>query len=164
MTTLRTPLMAIESPNRPCRTSAPYLEFYIASEGPLRGEACGARLGSVHRIQRFGSLAGLGHNSNVGNFFDISKARAWDAFFISSNHSHPSFSPYSETMKSLKRGRAADANASSISSKVYIRSTKSGKVQKIVREQYLRKDIPCSSQLCTSCASTTAVNANGVGK
>ncbi|KAH0140137.1 ribonuclease R, partial [Aureobasidium melanogenum] len=31
------------------------------------------------------------------------------------------------------------------------RSTKSGKVQKIVRELYLREDIPCSSRLCAHC-------------
>ncbi|OAL21888.1 hypothetical protein AYO20_11289 [Fonsecaea nubica] len=64
-------------------------------------------------------------------------------------------------MKSLKRGLAADATAGNISSKVFIRSTKSGRVQKVVREQYLRKDIPCSSQLCTACASTAAPDANG---
>ncbi|KAI6874528.1 ribonuclease R, partial [Hortaea werneckii] len=33
----------------------------------------------------------------------------------------------------------------------YLRTLKSGKVQKIVRELYLRQDIPCSSQLCTAC-------------
>ncbi|KAL1306709.1 hypothetical protein AAFC00_005378 [Neodothiora populina] len=55
-------------------------------------------------------------------------------------------------MTSLKRSLAADgSNASSLSSKVYIRSTKSGKVQKIVRELYLRDDIPCSSKLCSQC-------------
>ena len=67
-------------------------------------------------------------------------------------------------MKSLKRGLAADPNAANISSKVYLRSTKSGRVQKIVREQYLRKDIPCSSQLCRTCASTAAATANGIGE
>lgn len=67
-------------------------------------------------------------------------------------------------MKSLKRGLAADPNAANISSKVYIRSTRSGRVQKVVKEQYLRKDIPCSSQLCSSCASTAAADANGVGE
>ncbi|KIX00128.1 uncharacterized protein Z518_10265 [Rhinocladiella mackenziei CBS 650.93] len=65
-------------------------------------------------------------------------------------------------MKSLKRGLTADPNATNISSKVFIRSTKSGRVQKVVREQYLRKDIPCSSQLCPSCAGTAAANAVGV--
>ncbi|KAI1621260.1 hypothetical protein EDD37DRAFT_581308 [Exophiala viscosa] len=65
-------------------------------------------------------------------------------------------------MKSLKRGLAADPSATNISSKVFVRSTKSGRVQKVVREQYLRKDIPCSSQLCSACASTAAANASGV--
>ncbi|KAG9665579.1 ribonuclease R, partial [Aureobasidium melanogenum] len=54
-------------------------------------------------------------------------------------------------MTSLKRSYAADSAASNLSSKVYIRSTKSGKVQKIVRELYLREDIPCSSRLCAHC-------------
>ncbi|KAI5466700.1 hypothetical protein BGZ63DRAFT_345438 [Mariannaea sp. PMI_226] len=54
-------------------------------------------------------------------------------------------------MTSLKRAHDADALASNISSKVYVRSTRSGKVQKIVREVYLRTDIPCSSQLCRVC-------------
>lgn len=54
-------------------------------------------------------------------------------------------------MTSLKRLYAADSAASNLSSKVYIRSTKSGKVQKIVRELYLREDIPCSSRLCAHC-------------
>ncbi|KAF1943253.1 RNB-domain-containing protein [Clathrospora elynae] len=52
---------------------------------------------------------------------------------------------------SLKRSTAADRGQSNISSKVYVRSTKSGKVQKIVRELYLRQDIPCSSNLCRAC-------------
>ncbi|KAF2869881.1 hypothetical protein BDV95DRAFT_497669 [Massariosphaeria phaeospora] len=52
---------------------------------------------------------------------------------------------------SLKRSTAADRGQSNLSSKVYVRSTKSGKVQKIVRELYLRQDIPCSSNLCKSC-------------
>ncbi|KAL5594524.1 hypothetical protein BROUX41_001450 [Berkeleyomyces rouxiae] len=54
-------------------------------------------------------------------------------------------------MTSLKRGGDADPLAGSISSKVYVRSTRSGKVQKIVREVYLRQDIPCSSKLCNQC-------------
>ncbi|KAF2706831.1 RNB-domain-containing protein [Pleomassaria siparia CBS 279.74] len=52
---------------------------------------------------------------------------------------------------SLKRSNAADRGQTNLSSKVYVRSTKSGKVQKIVRELYLRQDIPCSSNLCKSC-------------
>lgn len=52
---------------------------------------------------------------------------------------------------SLKRSSAADRGQANLSSKVYVRSTKSGKVQKIVRELYLRQDIPCSSNLCRKC-------------
>lgn len=62
-------------------------------------------------------------------------------------------------MKSLKRS-FGDSTAN-ISSKVFIRSLKSGRVQKVVREQYLRKDIPCSSQLCSACASNAAADASG---
>ncbi|KKA29129.1 hypothetical protein TD95_002343 [Thielaviopsis punctulata] len=54
-------------------------------------------------------------------------------------------------MTSLKRLGDADPLAANISSKVYVRSTRSGKVQKIVREVYLRQDIPCSSKLCHVC-------------
>ena len=52
---------------------------------------------------------------------------------------------------SLKRSNAAERGGLNLSSKVYVRSTKSGKVQKIVRELYLRQDIPCSSNLCRAC-------------
>ena len=44
-----------------------------------------------------------------------------------------------------------------------MRSTKSGKVQKIVRELYLRQDIPCSSKLCSTCSANAPADANGVG-
>ncbi|XDG10370.1 hypothetical protein ABKA04_009985 [Annulohypoxylon sp. FPYF3050] len=54
-------------------------------------------------------------------------------------------------MTSLKRTQGVDPNSPNLSSKVYVRSTKSGKVQKIVREVYLRQDIPCSSKLCQKC-------------
>jgi exosome complex exonuclease DIS3/RRP44 len=64
-------------------------------------------------------------------------------------------------MTSLKRSLASDPYALNISSKVFVRSTKSGKVQKIVRELYLRQDIPCSSQLCTSCLATAPRDASG---
>ncbi|CAI0652768.1 unnamed protein product [Colletotrichum noveboracense] len=57
-------------------------------------------------------------------------------------------------MTSLKRSFEADPFAANISSKVYVRSTRKGKVQKIVREVYLRQDIPCSSKLCRSCLQT----------
>lgn len=62
-----------------------------------------------------------------------------------------SFRSYTMEYFSLKRSTAADRGQANISSKVYVRSTKSGKVQKIVRELYLRQDIPCSSNLCRAC-------------
>lgn len=64
-------------------------------------------------------------------------------------------------MASLKRTAGADPFAQNISSKVYVRSTKSGKVQKIVREVYLRQDIPCSSNLCQACLKSAPRNAAG---
>ncbi|KAI0882805.1 RNB-domain-containing protein [Annulohypoxylon maeteangense] len=57
-------------------------------------------------------------------------------------------------MTSLKRPQGGDPNSPNLSSKIYVRSTKSGKVQKIVREVYLRQDIPCSSKLCSKCMET----------
>ena len=66
-------------------------------------------------------------------------------------------------MTSLKRS-LGDPFASNISSKVFVRSTKSGKVQKIVRELYLRQDIPCSSKLCSVCSANAPADANGTGK
>lgn len=65
-------------------------------------------------------------------------------------------------MTSLKRSLNTDPYASNISSKVYVRSTKSGKVQKIVRELYLRQDIPCSSRLCSICLANAPRDARGV--
>ena len=62
-------------------------------------------------------------------------------------------------MTSLKRSFAQDAEAGKISSKTFVRSTRNGRVQKIVRELYLRQDIPCSSTLCPSC--TAPVDSNG---
>jgi len=67
-------------------------------------------------------------------------------------------------MTSLKRSLAADPHGSNISSKVFVRSTKNGKVQKIVRELYLRQDIPCSSKICSSCVIIAPADANGIGK
>ncbi|KAI9829730.1 MAG: exosome catalytic subunit dis3 [Phylliscum demangeonii] len=64
-------------------------------------------------------------------------------------------------MTSLKRAHTADGQAANISSKIFVRSTRSGKVQKIVREIYLRQDIPCSSQLCSVCAPHAPTNAEG---
>ncbi|OTA03351.1 Ribonuclease II [Trichoderma parareesei] len=62
-------------------------------------------------------------------------------------------------MTSLKRPQGSDQLAHNISNKVYVRSTRSGKVQKIVREVYLRTDIPCSSNLCRACLSQAPRNA-----
>lgn len=67
-------------------------------------------------------------------------------------------------MTSLKRAHEPGLLASNISSKTYVRSTRSGKVQKIVREVYLRTDIPCSSQLCRACLEFAPRNAAGQGK
>ncbi|KAL8937622.1 MAG: hypothetical protein Q9216_004337 [Gyalolechia sp. 2 TL-2023] len=64
-------------------------------------------------------------------------------------------------MTSLKRSLDTDPHAANISSKVFVRSTKSGKVQKITRELYLRQDIPCSSLLCKSCLANAPRDANG---
>ncbi|KAI1347610.1 RNB domain-containing protein [Xylaria sp. FL0043] len=62
-------------------------------------------------------------------------------------------------MTSLKRSGQTEPN---LSSKIYVRSTKSGKVQKIVREVYLRADIPCSSRLCSRCLVSAPMSATGV--
>ncbi|KAJ5632587.1 Exosome complex exonuclease dis3 [Penicillium lividum] len=64
-------------------------------------------------------------------------------------------------MKSLRRDFSSNPQASNVASKVFVRSTKSGKVQKIVRELYLRQDIPCSSKLCSLCPSIAPADANG---
>ncbi|KAJ9647785.1 exosome catalytic subunit dis3 [Coniosporium tulheliwenetii] len=66
-------------------------------------------------------------------------------------------------MTSLKRSYAADPSAQNLSSKVYVRSTKSGKVQKIVRELYLRQDIPCSSRLCSRCVESAPTDYHNKG-
>jgi hypothetical protein len=65
---------------------------------------------------------------------------------------------------SLKRSTTADHGQSNLSSKVYVRSTKSGKVQKIVRELYLRQDIPCSSNLCRACLEIAPTDYSKKGK
>ncbi|KAF3901418.1 hypothetical protein AA313_de0210258 [Arthrobotrys entomopaga] len=64
-------------------------------------------------------------------------------------------------MTSIKRMLADTSSRDAITSKVYIRSAKSGKVTKIVREIYLRTDIPCSSRLCQACPLTVPVDSNG---
>lgn len=45
--------------------------------------------------------------------------------------------------------------------KVFVRSTKAGNAIKVYREQYLRDDIPCGSQLCAECASISVPDAKG---
>jgi exosome complex exonuclease DIS3/RRP44 len=69
-----------------------------------------------------------------------------------------------ENMTSLKRTYPGDGAATNLSSKVYVRTTRSGKVQKIVREVYLRQDIPCSSRLCTVCPSDAPTNYHRKGE
>ena len=64
-------------------------------------------------------------------------------------------------MTSLKRSADTAGHASNISSKVFVRTTKSGKVQKIVRELYLRQDIPCSSKICSECLASAPADMNG---
>lgn len=63
-------------------------------------------------------------------------------------------------MTSLKRSSADSPASSKISSKVYVRSSR-GKCTKIVRELYLRQDIPCSSQLCFRCTTEAPTDSNG---
>jgi exosome complex exonuclease DIS3/RRP44 len=66
-------------------------------------------------------------------------------------------------MTSLKRAEPAQETAINLSSKVYVRTTRSGKVQKIVREVYLRQDIPCSSRACSICPNNVPIDANNKG-
>lgn len=83
----------------------------------------------------------------------LAKAHFWTNTSPSHHLRQSPFATDLESMEyfSLKRSSAADRGGPNLSSKVYVRSTKSGKVQKIVRELYLRKDIPCSSNLCRAC-------------
>jgi len=67
-------------------------------------------------------------------------------------------------MTSLKRALPGDVSGTNLASKVYIRATRTGKVQKIVREVYLRNDIPCSSRLCTECLSIAPRDSHDKGK
>lgn len=64
-------------------------------------------------------------------------------------------------MTSLKRSFQTTEGSTNLSSKVYIRSTRLGKVQKIVREVYLREDIPCSSKLCSDCLLNAPADSHG---
>lgn len=65
-----------------------------------------------------------------------------------------------QTMTSFKRSLADSHGSSELSSKVFLRSSK-GKCTKIVRELYLRHDIPCSSRLCTRCLADTKGDSYG---
>lgn len=56
-------------------------------------------------------------------------------------------------MTSLKRSFDATRQGSTLTDKTFIRTAKNGRVQKVVREVYLRQDIPCSSNLCSVCQS-----------
>ncbi|ANB14001.1 exosome catalytic subunit DIS3 [Sugiyamaella lignohabitans] len=47
--------------------------------------------------------------------------------------------------------RQSSSGRGSIAHKVFVRSSKAGNASKIVREQYLRSDIPCSSEACSVC-------------
>lgn len=40
-------------------------------------------------------------------------------------------------------------------SKSFVKRTRKGNVVKVVKEHYLRDDIPCSSATCTACSNTT---------
>ena len=68
-------------------------------------------------------------------------------------------------MKTLKRHLASDPYAANISSKVFVRQAPgrsgNGRVQKVVREVYLRRDIPCSSRLCATCMASAPAGADG---
>ncbi|KAF8417437.1 exosome complex exonuclease exoribonuclease-like protein [Tirmania nivea] len=65
-------------------------------------------------------------------------------------------------MTSLKgpMSNGSISTTTNISSKVFVRSGK-GKCQKIVRELYLRQDIPCSSKLCSPCTFIAPTDASG---
>ncbi|KAI9683166.1 MAG: exosome catalytic subunit dis3 [Trizodia sp. TS-e1964] len=54
-----------------------------------------------------------------------------------------------------------DDDERTVASKVYVRTTKSGKVQKIAQEIYLRQGVPCSSRLCSECLADAPVDSRG---
>ncbi|OLL25563.1 Exosome complex exonuclease dis3 [Neolecta irregularis DAH-3] len=56
--------------------------------------------------------------------------------------------------------RPLDSPNPMLQQNIYVRNIR-GRVQKVVREIYLRTDIPCSSQLCTRCAITAPVAVDG---
>lgn len=61
------------------------------------------------------------------------------------------------TVQSLQRKRLSDGLT--VTQKVFVRS-RNGGAQKVVREHYLRKDIPCLSKACESCQDIIVPNAN----
>ncbi|KAI5854733.1 hypothetical protein BZA05DRAFT_472542 [Tricharina praecox] len=63
-------------------------------------------------------------------------------------------------MTSLKRSLTESRTDSGFASKVFLRSSK-GKCVKVVRELYLRQDIPCSSDLCVPCNIAAPPDSNG---
>jgi len=120
------------------------------------------------------SLQSLSHSRRGGRYL-ISQLSRCDnlkpqiSFLIQSSYTVPGSQPiktaiqaeFSAAMKSLRRDFSSNPQAANVTSKVFVRSTKSGKVQKIVRELYLRQDIPCSSKLCSLCPSIAPADANG---
>ncbi|KAK9457241.1 hypothetical protein V1511DRAFT_455280 [Dipodascopsis uninucleata] len=67
-------------------------------------------------------------------------------------------------MAAIKRSRDNVFGSSiTLSQKVYVRSRK-GNAAKVVQEHYLRTDIPCSSQLCTTCILTAPKDSSGTSR
>jgi len=64
-------------------------------------------------------------------------------------------------MTSIKRTARDTGDMANITSKVFVRSAKSGRVTKVVREIYLRTDIPCSSKLCIPCTYDAPTDSSG---
>ncbi|KAK9474255.1 uncharacterized protein V1510DRAFT_412846 [Dipodascopsis tothii] len=64
-------------------------------------------------------------------------------------------------MATLKRAADPESGRPTILQKVFVRSRK-GHATKIVREQYLRNDIPCSSQLCEPCRLNAPKDSSGM--
>lgn len=52
---------------------------------------------------------------------------------------------------SSSRPSSTSRSGTSVTSKQFLRKTAKGKVQKVLREHYLRSDIPCGSAACTAC-------------
>ncbi|KAK9235831.1 hypothetical protein V1525DRAFT_408814, partial [Lipomyces kononenkoae] len=67
-------------------------------------------------------------------------------------------------MASVKRAYNEDLSKRlTLSQKIFVRSRK-GKATKIVQEHYLRTDIPCSSQLCPTCALNPPKDSSGTSR